>query len=129
MLKTSIYAVFEKMWQNVLIKFNDYVQTEDFNDHIENTDNPHGVTAEQLGLDRVDNTSDLEKPISYATQVALDEKADARVVDDRLSALENTVQNINSVPSCNSSNNEQFLCVVNGVATWKTIETWSGGDY
>ena len=46
------------------------------NDHKENTDNPHGVTAEQIGLGNVDNTSDLEKPISNAMQEALDKKVD-----------------------------------------------------
>lgn len=46
-------------------------------EHIANTDNPHSVTKAQVGLDKVDNTSDKEKPISDATQAALDNKADA----------------------------------------------------
>lgn len=33
--------------------------------------NPHNVTAEQVGLGKVDNTSDAEKPISTATAAAL----------------------------------------------------------
>lgn len=45
--------------------------------HKEDTDNPHGVTAEQIGLGNVDNTSDLEKPISNAMQDALDKKVDS----------------------------------------------------
>ena len=45
-------------------------------DHSSNANNPHGVTKEQLGLDSVDNTSDFEKPISYATQEALNLKTD-----------------------------------------------------
>lgn len=40
--------------------------------HISDKENPHEVTAEQLGLENVDNTSDLDKPISNATQEALD---------------------------------------------------------
>ena len=43
------------------------------NNHIENKENPHEVTAEQIGLGNVDNTSDLNKPISTATQAAIDE--------------------------------------------------------
>lgn len=43
--------------------------------HRNNTSNPHGVTASQVGLGNVDNTSDLNKPISTATQAALDAKA------------------------------------------------------
>lgn len=41
-----------------------------------NTENPHGITKKTIGLDRVDNTSDMDKPISKAVQNALDEKAD-----------------------------------------------------
>ena len=41
-------------------------------DHISNKENPHNVTAEQIGLGNVDNTSDLDKPVSNATQEALD---------------------------------------------------------
>ena len=41
-------------------------------DHLTDYNNPHRVTAEQIGLGNVDNTSDLDKPISTATQEALD---------------------------------------------------------
>lgn len=44
--------------------------------HIANTSNPHSVTKAQVGLGNVDNTSDLDKPISTATQTALNAKAD-----------------------------------------------------
>ncbi len=43
--------------------------------HIANTNNPHQVTKAQVGLGNVDNTSDVDKPISTATQNALDLKA------------------------------------------------------
>lgn len=49
------------------------VPLQTFMDHIQNFDNPHHVTADQVGLGNVDNTSDLDKPISNATQNALDE--------------------------------------------------------
>lgn len=45
------------------------------NTHIYDYNNPHKVTKEQLGLGNVDNTSDLDKPISTATQTVLNEKA------------------------------------------------------
>lgn len=38
--------------------------------------NPHVVTKAQVGLGNCDNTSDLAKPISTATQTALDAKVD-----------------------------------------------------
>lgn len=52
--------------------------------HINDTNNPHNVTKEQVGLGKVDNTTDLEKPISVATQAALDTKADKTYVDAQL---------------------------------------------
>jgi len=42
--------------------------------HKDETDNPHNVDASDVGLDNVDNTSDVNKPISTATQTALDIK-------------------------------------------------------
>lgn len=41
--------------------------------HTGRTDNPHGVTKAQVGLGNVDNTSDVDKPVSNAVQAALDE--------------------------------------------------------
>ena len=40
--------------------------------HTANTANPHGVTKAQVGLGNVDNISDVNKPVSTATQTALD---------------------------------------------------------
>lgn len=47
------------------------------NSHITDYSNPHKVTKAQIDLGNVDNTSDLNKPISNATQLALNKKADA----------------------------------------------------
>lgn len=44
--------------------------------HIARVDNPHVVTKAQVGLGNVDNTADIDKPISTAAQAALDLKAD-----------------------------------------------------
>lgn len=44
--------------------------------HTNNKSNPHGVTASQIGLGNVDNTSDSAKPVSSAQQAALDNKVD-----------------------------------------------------
>ena len=53
-----------------------YVDTQ-ISNHTDRTDNPHSVTATQVGLGNCDNTSDLDKPISTATQSALDLKANS----------------------------------------------------
>lgn len=56
--------------------------------HLTDTTNPHSVTKTQVGLGNVDNTSDLDKPISTATQTALDDKLD---IGDDISELNNDV--------------------------------------
>lgn len=48
------------------------VSNTNFIRHTQNFDNPHGVTAEQLNLGNVDNTRDIDKPISKSTQLAID---------------------------------------------------------
>ena len=50
--------------------------TTNLSTHTLNESNPHKVTKAQIGLGNVDNTSDVNKPISTATQTALDLKAD-----------------------------------------------------
>lgn len=42
--------------------------------HINNSSNPHGVTASQIGLGNVDNTSDIEKPVSNPQQEYITEQ-------------------------------------------------------
>lgn len=54
----------------------DAVQT-NLETHINNKSNPHKVTKDQVGLGNVDNTSDANKPISTATQNALNSKFNA----------------------------------------------------
>lgn len=48
------------------------IDCDEFNAHL-SAENPHGITPEMIGLSNVDNTSDEDKPISKATQEALDE--------------------------------------------------------
>ena len=56
--------------------------------------NPHQVTKTQVGLGNVDNTSDLDKPLSNADITALSLKADKTYVDsqDQLKADKNNVE-------------------------------------
>lgn len=51
--------------------------TSNLSRHTSDYENPHHVTKAQVGLDNVDNTADINKPISTATQNALNLKADA----------------------------------------------------
>lgn len=45
------------------------------NNHLADLANPHQTTKGQIGLGNVDNTSDVNKPVSTAQQAALDGKA------------------------------------------------------
>ena len=85
--------------------------------HIASTANPHSVTKSQVGLSNVDNTSDVNKPISTATQTALDGKVDdAQVLTDvpagALFTDTNTWRPIDDVP-------------VNGVTTESISSNWA----
>lgn len=53
-----------------------YVTEEELDEHKTDKSNPHSVTKAQVGLANVDNTSDVNKPISSATQTALNGKSD-----------------------------------------------------
>lgn len=57
--------------------------------HINNTQNPHNVTKTQVGLSNVDNTSDIDKPISTAVQSALDLMLPKSEAPTKVSDLEN----------------------------------------
>lgn len=60
------------------------------NGHLTDYNNPHSVTASQVGLGNVDNTSDLDKPISTATQNALDGKVDKTTSKNKVYATDSS---------------------------------------
>ena len=73
---TAIKA--EQTTQNTNIQTN----TDDIGSHISNINNPHQVTKAQIGLGNVDNTNDLSKPVSTATQTELNKKVDKTTTTD-----------------------------------------------
>lgn len=56
--------------------------------HVARVDNPHNVTKVQVGLSNVDNTSDVNKPISTAVQAALDTKQAVLVSGTNIKTIE-----------------------------------------
>lgn len=56
---------------NITLAMLDGLSTDYFQTHLD-TINPHNITPEILGLENVDNTHDIDKPISAATQEAID---------------------------------------------------------
>lgn len=72
---------------------------EDFINHVNSKTNPHSVTKTQIGLSNVDNTSDMDKPISSKTQIALDDLADKINAIDKSLTDENLVTDVTWDPS------------------------------
>lgn len=66
----------------------------DLNLHVNDKNNPHEVTKAQIGLDKVDNTSDLDKPVSYAVHLELDKKADKEKVISKFKTIDERLDNI-----------------------------------
>ena len=58
--------------------------------HVSDKNNPHGVTAEQVGLGNVDNTSDADKPVSTAQAEAIAEAKQTGT--NAMTAAENAAQ-------------------------------------
>lgn len=115
--------------------------------HVSNKENPHGVTKKQIGLEKVDNTSDSEKPVSTAQAEAIAEarKAGTDAANNALEAANKaqTVANkaqtaadnamtavgkVYAVPASSTADNGKFLRVVNGTASWQTVTSAEGVD-
>ena len=93
-----------------------------YDSHLENISNPHNVTAEQIGLGNVDNTADLDKPISTATQNALDLKADDSDLQTALESLEAVSEDLSDI----SENLSEHIADVNSHVTAQEKEQWTG---
>lgn len=96
------------------------------NAHINNRTNPHRVTKEQIGLDQVDNTSDANKPISNATQTALNGKfsaTDGNALKQRVDNIPELVATDITVDSDNDSVNISLdkASIVDGTLSGTTI--------
>lgn len=85
--------------------------------HVAKQDNPHSVTAAQVGLGNVNNTSDTDKPVSTAQQAALNLKQDK--TDNTLATTSKTVVGaINEVKGVADAAAKADASNIT-VATWK----------
>lgn len=103
----------------------DAVQT-NLETHINNKSNPHKVTKDQVGLGNVDNTSDANKPISTATQTALNGKfsaTDGNALKQRVDNIPKLVATDITVDSDNDSVNISLdkTSIVDGTLSGTTI--------
>ena len=98
----------------------------DISSHTGSKNNPHEVTKSQLGLGNVDNTSDADKPISTATQSALDTKIDT--AGSGLSKSGTTLNHSNSVTAKTSQSFAQIAYDAQGHITGSTTATAAQTD-
>jgi hypothetical protein len=82
-----------------------------------------GITKAMVGLGSVDNTSDLAKPISTATQVALDLKASTT----NLASKENTANKSSATDLGGSSTSDILFPTQKAVKTYVDGQISSGG--
>ena len=90
--------------RDLIVLFNDYSTTDEMNaaikvvsdalsTHTTNTNNPHNVTKEQVGLGNVDNTADMNKPLSTVQQSSVQELI-GQATSLMVTSAENKVENI-----------------------------------
>lgn len=108
------------------------------NDHINDLANPHQVTKSQVGLGNVDNTSDVNKPVSLAQQTELDLKINITDIKDTLTSvdtnkplsanqgkvLKGLIDNINTILLSDDTTLDQMQELVNFIKQNKqTLDT------
>jgi len=81
----------------------------DNSEHINNTNNPHAVTKYHIGLDNVDNTSDIDKPISTDVQFALNEKAPLVHTHNLADLSERSYNSLTDKPDVHDHSNKSIL--------------------
>lgn len=84
------------------------------NKHQARNDNPHGVTKEQVGLGKVDNTTDLEKPLSTVQTAAINSKL-------------NNAENGGVVNNLTTNDSQKALSAAQGIELAKKISEMTDG--
>lgn len=67
----------------------------------EEAKNPHNITKASIGLERVDNTSDIDKPISKSVKKALEEKADKSDIEELIEKIDATGKRQDAIENMN----------------------------
>lgn len=76
-------------------------------DHVSNKENPHGVTAKQVGLENVNNTADADKSVKYATSAGSATKASQ-------DAKGNVISNTYATKTENTTTEGYYVAFENG---------------
>lgn len=68
------FEIIEKIRQEVEKTYADFAEEkEEIDNHLADKENPHETDKVQIGLSNVDNTADIDKPVSTAQQAAMDD--------------------------------------------------------
>lgn len=133
---SQVFTTEEKTKLASLVNYDDTEVKEDISDietslnsHKSDTTNPHQVTKAQVGLGNVNNTSDANKPISTATQAALDNKVnkvDGKGLstndfsDSEKAQLEKNTECIAAVANSGAKNLLDYTFSINGNTSART---------
>lgn len=82
--------------------------------HQARNDNPHNVTKAQVGLSDVDNTKDIDKPLSTAQEAAINAKLD-------------NAENGGVVNNLTTNDTTKALSAAQGIILSNKIDTMTGG--
>lgn len=93
----------------------------DVTSHTSNTSNPHSVTATQVGLGNVDNTSDANKPVSTAQATAIGLKADQSTTYTK-TEVDTIINGFEALPD-QTGNGGKYLTTDGTDASWAELET------
>lgn len=110
---------------------------ESLNEHVLSKNNPHEVTKSQIGLNNVDNTSDINKPVSTAQQNALDAAlaqsnyyTDAKIADliDGAPETLDTLKEVADALAENETVMDALNAAIGTKANQTELDTHSGND-
>ena len=91
------------------------------------TGNVSGITKAMVGLSSVENTSDLAKPISNATQEALDTKVSSATFSTNIASKENSTNKSTATDLGGSSSSDILFPTQKAVKTYIDGQISSGG--
>ena len=121
----------EKVAEQISNAINEYSNTSGNKIYTQNNE-PIDVPDGSIWIDldaNYDGAEETSTVIVDSTLTMSGQAADAKTTGDALVQLYNWKQSVIPVPNSTTSDNGKILTVVNGVATWTTIDVWAGGNF
>ena len=130
-LKSQIDAKIEELKRDTGIGTDVLDLLRQLSEHLEDYNNPHRVTKEQVGLGNVDNTSDLDKPISKAQEQVNEKLRESISKQEEKVCNAIAMVNVETTARTTADQNlataiSELKTIVDAINSWKT--TLSQGD-